>query len=168
MVPCRSRARRQNLVTRVSLKMCSARRKPADVPSVPRFNALMPYWSVYCLYCGGYVSDALLECVPPEKRSSPAYRLLFLARAGAAYACPYCDQLIGFDSSGQPTPPQPGWPVFRLGRAEHEIKRQADGEAIDVSLADWALRHRFTSPGSCLPLVRYTFAEEVSDDEIAP
>ena len=24
----------------------------------------MPYWSVYCVWCGGYISDALLECVP--------------------------------------------------------------------------------------------------------
>jgi hypothetical protein len=37
----------------------------------------MPYWSIFCLYCQGYIADALLECVPVPKRANPAYRLLF-------------------------------------------------------------------------------------------
>ncbi len=37
----------------------------------------MPYWSIYCLYCRGYIADALLECLPAAKRSMAAYRLLF-------------------------------------------------------------------------------------------
>src|SRR5262245_8383266 len=122
----------------------------------------MPYWSIFCLYCQGYIADALLECVPASKRSSPAYRLLFQARAGAALACPYCNALLGFDDSGQPQVAQPGWPVFRYGRAELEIKRQADGEPADVPLAEWALRHRFTSPGTHLPLSGYVYAEEAA------
>ncbi len=32
----------------------------------------IPYWSVYCLYCGGYIADALLECVPAAKRTMEA------------------------------------------------------------------------------------------------
>ena len=24
----------------------------------------MPYWSIYCIYCSGYISDALMECIP--------------------------------------------------------------------------------------------------------
>jgi hypothetical protein len=104
---------------------------------------VMPYWSLYCLYCHGYIADALLECAPTAKRSA-AYLLLFHARAGAAFACPYCNSLIGFDESGQPRVPQPGWPVFRYGRAELEVKKQADGEPFPTPLADWALRHRFT------------------------
>src|SRR3954447_17875232 len=99
----------------------------------------MPYWSLLCLYCRGYIADALLECVPASKRSGPAYRLLFQTRAGAALACPYCNGLIGFDDVGQPQVPRPGWPVFRHGRAELERKRQADGETADTTLADWAL-----------------------------
>ncbi len=128
----------------------------------------MPYWSLFCLHCRGYIADALLECVPAPKRASPEYRLLFLAQAGAALACPYCDRLMGFDDAWQPQVPQSGWPVFRYGRAELEIKRQADGEPSDVSLADWALRHRFTRPGTHLPLSGYTYAEEAAADEIVP
>ena len=26
----------------------------------------MPYWSIYCLWCNGYIVDALLECVPAK------------------------------------------------------------------------------------------------------
>jgi hypothetical protein len=128
----------------------------------------MPYWSIICLYCHGYIADALLECVPPAKRLAPAYRLLFQARAGAALACPYCNCLIGFDDAGQPQVPQPGWPVFRYGRTELEIKRQVDGEPDTIALADWALRHRFTQPGTHLPLSGYTYAEETALDETVP
>ena len=128
----------------------------------------MPYWSIFCLYCQGYIADALLECVPASKRLDPAYRLLFHARAGAALACPYCNGLFGFDDAWHPQVPRPGWPVFRYGRAELEIKRQADGELADVPIADWALRHRFTRPGTHPPLSGYTYAEEAAPDETVP
>src|SRR5687767_10948726 len=104
----------------------------------------MPYWSIYCLYCHGYLADALLECVPAGRRTDPAFRLLFAARPGAALACPYCGDLLAFDDAGQPQVPQSGWPVFRYGRAELEAKKVADGEPASTPLADWALRHRFT------------------------
>src|SRR5271168_2809297 len=100
----------------------------------------MPYWSLLCPYCQGYIADALLECVPASKRPSPAYRLLFQGRPGSALACPYCNRLIGFDDAGRLQAPATGWPVFRYGRRELEIKRQADGEPADLPLADWALR----------------------------
>ncbi len=128
----------------------------------------MPYWSIYCLYCRGYIADALLECLPAAKRSVAAYRLLFQAKAGAALACPYCDALLGFDDSGQPQAPRSGWPVFRYGRVELETKRQADGEPPDVSLDVWAQRHRFTQPGSHSPFKSYTYAEQAPPDEIVP
>jgi len=128
----------------------------------------MPYWSLYCLYCRGYIADALLECLPAAKRSAAAYRLLFQAKAGAAIACPYCDGLLGFDDSGQPQAPRPGWPVFRYGRAALEIKKLADGEPPDVSLVAWALRHRFTQPGSHSPFNSYTYAEQAPPDEVVP
>src|SRR5262249_656371 len=73
----------------------------------------IPYWSIFCLYCRGYMAEVLLECVPVPKRANPAYRLLFRAQPGAALACPYCGGLIGFDAAGQPAPRSPGWPVFR-------------------------------------------------------
>src|SRR5947207_3341156 len=107
----------------------------------------MPYWSIFCLYCHGYIADALLECVPAAKRMNAAYRLLFRAQPGAAIACPYCNGLIGFDDAGHPQVPHSGWAVFRYGQAELEIKKQADGEAAGTLLTAWALRHRFTQPG---------------------
>jgi hypothetical protein len=125
----------------------------------------MPYWSIYCLFCGGYISDALLECLPVAKRSNPAYRLLFQAQSGAALACPYCSGLIGFDDQHHPQVPQPGWPVFRYGEAELELKKQADGEPTTVPLAEWALKYRFTQPGSHNPLTIYTYAEHAPPDE---
>ncbi len=125
----------------------------------------MPYWSVFCLYCQGYIADALLECVPISKRANPAYRLVFRAQPGAALACPYCGALIGFDSAGQVVVPLAGWPVFRYGEAELEDKKLADGEATTTSLSDWALRHRFTQPGTHPPLRGYLYAEQADPDE---
>src|SRR5438132_14245440 len=92
------------------------------------FGNMMPYWSIYCLWCQGPIMDALLECLPSLKRSGPAYRLLFNAEPGAALACPYCNGLIGFDDAGNPGSPLSGWPVFRYGLAELEAKKLADGE----------------------------------------
>jgi hypothetical protein len=128
----------------------------------------MPYWSIFCSNCRGYIADALLECLPHAKRSNAAFRLLFYGRPGAALACPYCNQLIGFDGSGKPQVPESGWPVFRYGQAELEIKKQSDGEPAFVSLQDWALRHRFLQPGSHDPFGSYTYAEQAPPDETVP
>src|SRR5262245_25186348 len=111
----------------------------------------MPYWNVFCLWCQGLIIDALLECVPPAKQANPAFRLLFRAQPGAALACPYCGGLIGFDDDGSACQPRSGWPVFRYGLAELEAKKLADGEPAATSLSDWAVRHRFTQPGSQMP-----------------
>jgi hypothetical protein len=113
----------------------------------------------------GYISDALLECVPHPKRATQAYILLFRAQAGVAIACPYCNGFIGFDHAGQPRVPLPGWPVLRYGRAELEMKKLTDGEPPDVLLPDWALRQRFTQPGTHAPLCNYTYAEDAPVDE---
>src|SRR5438874_2635983 len=67
--------------------------------------------------CQGFIIDALLECLPAQRRQEPAYRLLFQAQPGAALACPYCNGLLGFDNSGNPQPPQSGWPIFHYGKA---------------------------------------------------
>jgi hypothetical protein len=128
----------------------------------------MPYWSIFCLYCRGYISDALLECLPASKRLKASYRSLFQAKPGAALACPYCNGLLGFDDTGQPQYPQPGWPVFRYGLAELELKKHADGESSNVSIVTWALRHRFTKPGTHFPFNSYTYAEQAPPDEIVP
>ena len=128
----------------------------------------MPYWSVYCLFCNGYIADALLECLPAAKRTHPAYTLLFNAQSGAALGCPYCNTLIGFNDAGEPRAPEPGWPVFRYGRAELEVKKQADGEPAVTPLPDWARRYRFTRAGSHLPLLNYLYAEQAPPDEIVP
>jgi hypothetical protein len=125
----------------------------------------MPYWSIFCLYCSGYIADALLECVPAGKRSDPAFKRLFQAQSGAALACPYCGGLIGFNDAGQPVVPQSGWPVFRYGLAELELKKQADGEPTGTPLADWAERHRFIRPGTHRPLKGYVYAEHAPPDE---
>lgn len=128
----------------------------------------MPYWSVFCLYCHGYIADALLECLPANQRQHPAYRLLFQAQPGAAFACPYCGRLLSFDANGALQRPPSGWPVFRFGRAELEAKMQADGEPPGTPLTDWALRHRFTQPGTHQPLTGYTYADQAPADETVP
>ncbi|MBY0526035.1 MAG: hypothetical protein K2R98_21755 [Gemmataceae bacterium] len=128
----------------------------------------MPYWSIYCLYCRGYIADALLECLPRAKQSSAAYRLLFQTKPGAALACPYCNGLAGFDAAGQLQAPLPGWPVFRYGEAELNVKKQADGEPPGCSLGEWALRHRFTQPGTHPPLGNYLYAEQAPPAEVVP
>ncbi|MCI0380699.1 MAG: hypothetical protein L0215_24200 [Gemmataceae bacterium] len=128
----------------------------------------MPYWSIYCLYCSGYIADALLECLPAGKKANSAFVDLCNARPGAALACPYCNGLIGFDNNGKPQIPQKAWPVFRYGLAELEAKKLADGELAQTSLADWALQHRFTKPGTHEPLKNYTYAEQAPPDEIVP
>lgn len=125
----------------------------------------MPYWSIYCLYCNGYIADALLECLPLSQRSNPAFSLLFRARPGAALACPYCNGLIGFDDAGEPRIPEMGWPVFRYGLAELEIKKLSDGEPSSCPLAEWATRHRFIAAGTHDPFSGYTYAEQAPENE---
>jgi hypothetical protein len=120
------------------------------------------------LYCRGYIADALLECIPASKRLTAPYRMLFNAQAGAALACPYCNGLMGFDNSGRPSAPQHGWPVFRYGLAELELKKEADGEPPSTSVEVWALRHRFIQPGTHSPLTGYTYAELAPADETVP
>ena len=73
-----------------------------------------------------------------------------------------------FDDPGRPTIPRSGWPVFRYGRAELEVKKQADGEPIGTTLEAWALRHRFTQPGTHPPLGNYGYAEQAPPDELVP
>jgi hypothetical protein len=128
----------------------------------------MPYWSILCLYCSGYIADALLECVPAARRSHSAYNLLFQRKPGAAFACPYCNQLLDFDEAGEPQAAESGMPVFRYGRRELELKKEADGEPPEVTLPEWALRHRFTEPGSHLPLEEYLYAEQAPPNETVP
>jgi hypothetical protein len=128
----------------------------------------MPYWSIFCLYCQGYIADALLECVPASRRRSSSYLCMLGARPGVALACPYCGGLIGFDESGQPCQPSSGWPVFRYGLAELRAKMLADGEPESTHLTEWALRHRFTRPGIRPPLSEYVYAEQAPPDETVP
>lgn len=128
----------------------------------------MPYWSIYCVFCSGYLQDALLECIPDEKRSEPAFRRLFKCEPGAAIACPYRGSLFGFDDDGKPKIAEPGWPVFRYGLAKLEEKKAADGEAATASLTDWALKHRVQQPGTHLPFTDYTYAEQATAHETVP
>lgn len=125
----------------------------------------MPYWSCYCPHCRGYLADALLECVPAAVRSRPGFSKLFQMLPDAALACPYCGGPIGFDAAHQPIAAPSGWPVVRYGRAEAEAKRAADGEQDTTALEDWALRHRFTQPGTHPPLRGYVYAEQAPADE---
>jgi hypothetical protein len=128
----------------------------------------MPYWSILCVYCFGEIVDALLECLPADQKTSAAYRLLFFRQPGAALACPYCNGLIGFDNNGEPAIPQSGWPVLRYGLAELGLKKTADGEPLETSLTDWALRHRFVNPGAQYPFTSYDYAEQAPADETVP
>jgi hypothetical protein len=138
----------------------SAKRSFAKVTVLSRLSPNnevdVPYWSISCLWCNGYIADALLECIPALNRAHPGYLLLVLARPGAALSCPYCNGLIGFDDKGQPQPPQSGWPVFRYGRAELEWKKEQDGEpttphcrigpCVVVSFSPAAIRLWRTTP----------------------
>jgi hypothetical protein len=126
----------------------------------------MPYWSISCLYCLGEIIDALLECIPSDQRERPAFQRLFMQQSGAVLACPYCNGYIGFSDAGVPIVPEPGWPVFRYGRAELELKKLADGAPAETSLSDWALRHRFVSPGLRRPFVDYVYAEQAPPHEV--
>jgi hypothetical protein len=128
----------------------------------------MPYWSIHCVFCNGFIADALLECLPQAQHSTPAFHLLFSARPGAALACPYCNNLLGFDSAGQPQIAQSGWPVFRYGQAQLEAKKLADGEPATTPVAVWASRHRFMRPGSQQHLTNYTYAEQAPPNETVP
>jgi hypothetical protein len=128
----------------------------------------MPYWSIHCPYCHGYITDALLECLPAAKRTHPGYTLLFQAQPGAALACPYCNRAFGFEKAGTPQAPASGWPIFRYSRVQLEVKKQADGELPTTPLAVWALTHRFTQPGTQQPLIHYTYAEQAPPDETVP
>ncbi len=83
-------------------------------------------------------------------------------------ACPYCNGLFGFDSVGRPQPALTGWPVFRYGQAELEIKKVADGEPPTVPLSVWALRQRFTQPAGNQPFDGYTYAEDAIPNEAVP
>jgi hypothetical protein len=128
----------------------------------------MPYWSVVCLYCHGLIVDGLLECVPAARQRDPAFKLLFNARQGAAFACPYCNALIGFDDAGIVQLPESGWPVFRYRKNELLVKMQSGGEPPTTALTPWALRHRFTQPGTHAPLDDYTYAEDAPANETVP
>jgi hypothetical protein len=98
----------------------------------------------------------------------PGYQLLFNARPGAALAYLYCNGLLGFDQAGTAQVPASGWPVFRYGQAELQVKKQADGEAVATPLRDWALRHRFTQPGTHQPFIGYIYAEQAPPNETVP
>jgi hypothetical protein len=69
--------------------------------------------------------------------------LLFHAKPGGALACTYCDQLLGFDAAGQLQIPVKGWPVFRYGRAELEIKNK-------MTVKDWRFRWKSGRSGNDL------------------
>ncbi len=117
----------------------------------------MPYWSLFCCLCQGYIADALLECLPPEDFASPEGKLLRGMRPGAALACPYCRQAIGFDGQGQLVAADPAWRVLRYSQSAMELKKDTDG-ANSLTLQEWALQYRFQRPGRHLPLVEYPFA----------
>jgi hypothetical protein len=87
---------------------------------------------------------------------------------GAAFACPYCGGLLGFDDDGQPQVPETGWRVFRYAQTELEAKKVADGELPITPLADWALKHRFLSPGTHHPFAGYVYAEQAPSNEVVP
>ena len=130
----------------------------------------MPYWSIQCIYCFGLIADALLECVLASDRADPAFRHLYklVPEPGAALACPYCGGLLGFNDDGQPQVPETGWRVFRYAQTELEAKKIADGESLMTPLADWALKHRFMSPGTHSPFSGYVYAEQAPSNEVVP
>jgi hypothetical protein len=128
----------------------------------------MPHLEVVCLFCGGIIRDLLLECVPEAKRETAGYAVLMELNPGAAFPCPYCGILLGFDEDHKLRTPVSGWPVIRYGMAELQLRRDADGEPSHVSLADWRRKHRWLEPGTHYPLSEYSYAEQAPADEIVP
>jgi len=130
----------------------------------------MPYWWKHCVFCSGLIADALMECVPAKNQSEPAYQLLNKKEGdpGAAFPCPYCSVLLGFDDDHQIQKAQSGWRVFRYGLAELEARKILDLEPVTVSLAEWALKHRLMEPGSHQPLTGYIYAEQAPANEVVP
>ena len=129
----------------------------------------MPYWSVFCLYCGGYIADALLECLPAGKRSRRGLSIVVPGPSGQL-RWPVRIATVSSDSMTTASPRSPG----RDGRSSAMDGRSwrsrsgADGEPPDVSLEDWALRHRFRQPGTHDPFRGYTYAEQAPLDETVP
>ena len=105
---------------------------------------------------------------PSLETIRPGVSAFVQGRTGSRLCLSLCKSLLGFDDNREPQAPQPGWPVFRFGRTELEIKKGADGEPAATSLTDWALKHRFTQPGTHQPLTEYTYAEHVPADETVP
>src|SRR5947207_1015470 len=52
--------------------MSGNRSETSSAACALRPRVAMPYWSVFCPSCHGYIADALLECVPAAERSDPA------------------------------------------------------------------------------------------------
>jgi hypothetical protein len=128
----------------------------------------MPHLEVVCLFCGGIIRDLLLECVPQAKRGTVAYALLMDLNPGAAFPCPYCSALLGFDEHHNLRTPASGWPVLRYGQAELQLRRETDGEPPGSSLPDWGRKHHWLEPGTHSPLSEYNYAEQAAKDETVP
>jgi hypothetical protein len=128
----------------------------------------MPHLEILCLFCGGIIRDLLLECVPKSKKASAAFVILMELKPGAAFPCPYCSRLLGFDDDQKPRVPQSGWPVIRYGLAELQLRQEFDGEPSGVSLAEWARKNHWIEPGTHQPLSEYIYAEQAPVDETVP
>jgi sulfur carrier protein len=131
-----------------------------------------PYFLQFCPVCAGYISDALLECLPLGSGSraagSPEGLRLRMEQPGVALACPYCTTPIGFDPSGRLIQAPAGWPLLRYSRIVLEQKMLDDGAPQGMTLEQWALTYRFDQPGSHKPLTNYLFAEQAPSDETVP
>jgi hypothetical protein len=128
------------------------------------------HWKSFCHHCGEPIYDFLIECVPLEKQKHPAYGHLLRAEPGAAFACPYCDGLLGFSGMYQPLErPESGRPVFRYGQQELEEKKRSDG-VHSGALADWYRNHRLPAPTACTrePFRNYTYASQAPANETVP
>ena len=116
----------------------------------------------------GDIRDLLLECVPKAKKASAAYALLMDLKPGAAFPCPYCSRLLGFDDNHKLRIPQPGWPVIRYGQSDVQLRKEFDGEPPHLSLADWARKNHWIEPGTHYPLSEYQYAEQAPANEVVP
>ena len=94
--------------------------------------------------------------------------MLMELNPGAAFPCPYCGILLGFDENHKLKTPVSGWPVIRYGMAELQLRKDVDGEPAHVSLADWGRKHRWLEPGAHYPLSEYSYAEQAPADEVVP
>lgn len=133
----------------------------------------MPWWlDFFCPHCKGILRDGLFECFPKDRQGSAECLLLDDCKPGAAFACPYCNGLIGFRLDKKPQKAETSWPVLRYDRDALNRKREQDGFSAQIPLGEWYTQARLWEddrpPVGYPPFGCYTYAEDAPANETVP